>query len=254
MYKLKLQNFEGPLDLLLYFIKRDELNIYDIPIAGITAEFLKYIRLMKEFDLELAGEFIVMAATLMFIKAQMLLPKDHGEGDDEDAEMEDPRTQLVAQLLEYKRFKEAAADLRELDDSQRWTYYRQLFSQEKTIAANAATNGQNAANFSNATMLDLMYAVERVLRRKSAEEDNRHTVKIFPVTVEEKSHLLLNDLAKSKRLMFSAYVAECSRAVVVVTFLAILELLRKRLIFVIQNSIADDIIITGKPDDDGYNL
>lgn len=239
MYKLKLPNFEGPLDLLLYFIKRDELNIYDIPIAGITAEFLKYIRLMKEFDLELAGEFIVMAATLMYIKAQMLLPRDPA---DEDGEIEDPRTQLVEQLLEYKKYKEAAADLRELDDSQRYVFYRRLFSEDKSIAEE-----NQKSNFSNATLFDLMYAVERVLRRKNIEEENNHTVKIFPVTVEEKAELLLHDLAKSKRIEFSSYIAECSRPVVVVTFLAILDLTRKRRIFIFQNNFGDDIVITEMP-------
>ena len=240
MYKLKLQNFEGPLDLLLYFIKRDELDIYDIPIARITSEFLKYIRLMQKFDLELAGEFIVMAATLMYIKAQMLLPRD--PDSEEDEEIEDPRTRLVEQLLEYKRYREAAADLRELDDGQRWTYYRKVFSEDRGIAAEA-----QKFNYSNASLIDLMYAVERVLKRKNDVEESNHTVKVFPVFVEEKSKILMHDLGKHKRLSFSKYVDGCSRAVVVVTFLAILELIRKRMIAVFQDGFAEDIVITEMP-------
>ncbi|MFP4528160.1 MAG: segregation and condensation protein A, partial [Candidatus Kapaibacterium sp.] len=124
MYNIKLPNFEGPFDLLLYFIKRDEINIYDIPIARITEEFLNYIRLMKIFDLELAGEFVLMAANLMYIKTQMLLPRYK---DEEGEEIEDPRTQLVQRLLEYKQFKEASGEMAEMAEEQRYVYYREVF-------------------------------------------------------------------------------------------------------------------------------
>ncbi|MCL5991067.1 MAG: segregation/condensation protein A, partial [Bacteroidetes bacterium] len=117
MYKLKLPNFEGPFDLLLYFIKKDEINIYDIPIARITEEFLKYIRLMSLFDLELAGEFLVMAANLMYIKSQLLLPRE-SSGDGVD--IEDPRTLLVQRLIEYKQIKEAARDLSMMAEDSRY--------------------------------------------------------------------------------------------------------------------------------------
>ena len=103
MYKVKLTEFEGPLDLLLFFIKRDELDIYDIPISKITKEFLEYLHLLTELDLEIAGDFIVVAAELMQIKVRMLLPKAPGE-----VEEDDPRAELVRRLLEYKRFKEAS--------------------------------------------------------------------------------------------------------------------------------------------------
>src|SRR3990172_8797775 len=121
-YRIKLQEFEGPLDLLLFFIKRDELDIYDIPISRITKEFLEYIHFMQELDLEVAGDFIVMAAELMQIKVRMLLPREPGEEEEED-----PRAELVRRLLEYKRYKEMTTYLSALETEQSKLYYRQGF-------------------------------------------------------------------------------------------------------------------------------
>ena len=114
MYTIKLTDFEGPLDLLLFFIKRDELDIYDIPIAKITKEFLDYVHFMESLDLEVAGEFLVMAAELMQVKVRMLLPPEPGEEEEED-----PRANLVKRLVEYKRFKEMAGELSTLEEEQR---------------------------------------------------------------------------------------------------------------------------------------
>src|SRR5512137_2804860 len=119
MYRVKLQEFEGPLDLLLFFIKRDELDIYDIPISRITKEFLNYIQMLQELDLEVAGDFIVMAAELMQIKVRMLLPREPGQ-DEED----DPRADLVKRLLEYKRYKEASTVLSVLEGESGKLFYR----------------------------------------------------------------------------------------------------------------------------------
>src|SRR4030043_1646260 len=115
MYKIKLDQFEGPLDLLLFFIKRDELNIYDIPIARLTKEFLEYVNLIKILDLEVAGDFILMASTLMHIKVKMLLPKEV----DEKGEEVDPRADLVKALLEYKRYKEMSDELSFMESNMR---------------------------------------------------------------------------------------------------------------------------------------
>src|SRR5438105_4152504 len=119
-YRIRLEQFEGPLDLLLHLIKKNEINIYDIPIAAITKQYLEYISLMKYLNLDVAGEFLVMAATLIHIKSRMLLPVEAGEEDEDDGE--DPRAELVRRLLEYKQFKEAAADLAER--GQQW---REIF-------------------------------------------------------------------------------------------------------------------------------
>ena len=115
-YKVKLEVFEGPLDLLLYLIKKEELDIYDIPIAKITDQYLEYLELMKLLDLNIAGEFLVMAATLIHIKSKLLLPPDEVQA--EDAEEADPRAELVKRLLEYKKFKEAASELSSMESRQ----------------------------------------------------------------------------------------------------------------------------------------
>src|SRR5512139_2265702 len=122
MYRVKLTEFEGPLDLLLFFIRRDELEITDIPISRITQEFLEYLHLMASLDLEVAGEFIVMAATLMQIKVRMLLPRDENAEEEED-----PRAELVRRLVEYKRYKEMSQRMSSMESEQRKVYYRRFF-------------------------------------------------------------------------------------------------------------------------------
>jgi segregation and condensation protein A len=124
MYKIQLENFEGPLDLLLFFIKRDELDIYDIPISYITNEFIKYLDLIESLDLEAAGDFILMASTLMQIKARLLLPREV----DDKGEAIDPRADLVAALLEYKRYKEMSEELSLNESNQRKLNYRGNFT------------------------------------------------------------------------------------------------------------------------------
>ena len=124
MYKIKLEQFEGPLDLLLFFIRRDELNIYDIPISRITKEFLEYVNLIKLLDLEIAGDFILMASTLMHIKVRMLLPREV----DEKGEEIDPRTELVQALLEYKKYKEMSEELSFFESNQRKISFRGNYS------------------------------------------------------------------------------------------------------------------------------
>ena len=240
MYKLKLPNFEGPFDLLLYFIKRDELNIYDIPIARITEEFLKYIKVMKYFDLELAGEFIVMAASLMYIKTQMLLPKDESE---QISDAEDPRTQLVQRLLEYKKFKEAACNLQEFEDSQKYIHYRRMFDIDQKMVED---NSQNI--YANATLFDLLKAFRKVVDKKELAPEVQHVVNLFPMTVEEKSREILGYLLKKKRIIFSEFLVNATKPVIVITFLTILDLIRKKLIFCQQEESFDDIVISPMPE------
>lgn len=235
MYKLKLTNFEGPFDLLLYFIKRDELNIYDIPIASITAEFLKYIRIMQQFDLELAGEFLVMATSLMYIKTQMLLPR---EEDEEGNPIEDPRTQLVQKLLEYKRFKEASMNLQELESQQRYVLYRTYFDEDKKNAEEAQKH-----NYANAGLFDLLKAFGKILERKKIPMEDSHVVSLFPMTVEEKAKELIATLKKKPRLLFSEYTDTMNKPAIIVTFLALLDLFRKKQIKILQDESFEEIII-----------
>lgn len=238
MYKIRLPNFEGPFDLLLYFIKRDELNIYDIPIARITEEYLKYIRVMRYLDLELAGEFLVMVATLMYIKTQMLLPK---AVIGEDGEAEDPRTILVQRLIEYKQFKEASMQLEKCADNQKYVYYKNLFSPD------SLTDVQDDNVFyDNSTLFDLLRAFKKAMDRSDGRI-NEHIVNILPVTVEEKISYVMQKLKLNKRIRFFDLVNGENRLNIIVTFLALLEMIKIRLIIILQDDLFDDIVITEKP-------
>jgi segregation and condensation protein A len=238
MYKIKLQNFEGPFDLLLYFIKRDEINIYDIPIARITEEYLRYIKVMQHFDLELAGEFILMAATLMYIKAQMLLPRPSiSAGDDEES---DPRTELVERLLEYKQIKEAALGLGELAEENRYNYYRHVFDVEEPIIS-------QSIGFKNTTLFDLIKAFKGALERAKPIEETKHNVQVYSETVEDRKSYILNQLARCSRLKFDDLIESYTRPKIVVTFLALLELMRLNRIFVQQDETFSEIFVILKP-------
>ncbi|NQW30677.1 MAG: segregation/condensation protein A [Ignavibacteria bacterium] len=231
-----MSNFEGPLDLLLFFIKRDELDIYDIPIASITKEFLEYVQVMELLDLELAGEFVVMASVLVQIKAQMLLPRDEnvgpgGEVIDED----DPRAELVRRLIEYKRYKEAADTMSVQAEEQRYILYRQVFEAEEIHAAQTGA-------YKNATLFDLLKALKRAVEKVPIVSDP-HIVAVFPISVEEKAAELMHILRVRKTIRFFELVTGQVRIHIVVTFLALLELAKNHLIRVQQDELFDDIII-----------
>lgn len=238
MYKIILPNFEGPFDLLLYFIKRDELNIYDIPIFKITSEFLNYIRLIKFFDLELAGEFILMASTLMYVKAQMLLPRTTEDGE---SEIEDPRTNLIQKLLEYKQMKEASLNLVELSESQKYIYYRTLFEADRESLSADNT-------YKNATLFDLLRAFNKAIERNQVEVPFMHIVSLESVSVDEKKAIIKDLLIKSQRISFFELTYSLNRQHVVAVFLAILEMMKIRDIYIMQSENFDDIIITHRPE------
>lgn len=233
MYKIKIPTFEGPFDLLLYFIKRDELNIYDIPIAEITHDFLEYIKLMKIFDIELASEFIVMASNLIYIKTQMLLPRP--KNDDEDEEIEDPRTQLVRQLLEYKKYKDASQELETKYEGNRYSFYREVFSADME-------NASADMIYKNSSVFDLVGAFQKMIRK--IEEDNyKHVVELHEITVEEQSNLITEQLNKKKRISLFEYTKSFNKGRLVVTFLSILDLIKLKKIYIFQNELFDDIIL-----------
>lgn len=240
MYKIILPNFQGPFDLLLYFIKRDELNIYNIPIAKITEEFHKYIQIMKIFDLELAGEFLVMAATLMYIKSQMLLPRSEEEAE---GEPEDPRTQLVQRLIEYKQFKSASQELASLAEEQRYVYYRSLF--ENSIMCDEEKDN-TAEEFSNANLFSLINAFKKALDRTDSQTTT-HVVQQWKITIDEKYNLIRNALRNRASISFFHLVRNNSRPHIIVTFLAILEMIKTREIFIHQDASFEDIIISLTP-------
>ena len=233
MYKIKLPNFEGPFDLLLYFIKKDELNIYDIPIAKIAREFLNYIRLMKYFDIELAGEFVFMSANLMYIKSQMMLPRPKDDGSDE---YEDPRTQLVQRLLEYKQIKDGAKNIENNYKNNKYHYYRNLFDAQQQVACGEV--------YKNTTLFDLMKAFQKAIERTKPETP--HTIEYTQISMEEKMKELIFHLKNNKKTTFADYIKGFDKIHIVVTFLAILNLMRDNKILLKQDTHFSEIILYSK--------
>ncbi|MBS1910774.1 MAG: segregation/condensation protein A [Bacteroidetes bacterium] len=234
-YVVSLSNFEGPLDLLLFFIKRDELDIYDIPIARITEEFLLYTQALQALDLEQAGEFIVMAATLMQIKAKMLLPKPERGPDDEDEE--DPRMELVRRLLEYKQYKEVADGLREREDDQRFVYYRQYFRSDEKIFPEETPEEA----LKNVTLFDLLTAFKRALDR--APKKTVHVVEQISYTVEEQTEYVLSVFSHRSQVTFFELVDRLERIGIIVTFLALLELIKNKFLAFQQTDSFEDVLL-----------
>ncbi|MBI4840030.1 MAG: segregation/condensation protein A [candidate division NC10 bacterium] len=215
-YQVKLEMFEGPLDLLLHLIREHQLNILDIPMATITGEYLRYLSLMQELDLDVAGEFLLMAATLIHIKSKMLLPPEEA-AEGEEAEEEDPRAELVDRLLEYKKFKEAAQTLGVLETEQGMLHRRGAPAIELTVEGPLSVS-----------LFELMRAFRDVLRRA----DVPTPLEITPeeLNVGQRIVHLLDRLAAESPLEFVALFAGSTRRVeIIVTFLALLELLRRRL-------------------------
>ncbi len=216
MYNINLNSFEGPLDLLLFFIKRDELDIYDIPIHNITTEFMEYLSLLERLDLEVAGDFILMASTLMQIKAKMLLPKEK----DEKGEMIDPRMDLVNALLEYKRYKEMSEELSIQESQERRIKYRGNF-----IGDEKRDPDELDALLKNISVYDLIKAFKSALEAKP--EEPVHNVEMFNVTIEEQMTEVLNKTDFGKEVTFTELInGMIEKLRIVVTFIALLELIK----------------------------
>ena len=225
----KLDVFEGPLDLLLFLIRKDEIEITDIPIARITDEYLKMLKLMQWCDLEIAGEFIVMAATLLRIKSAMLLPRDPDEEDEED-----PREELVAALMEYKKFKEGAAILNKREDEERFVFARTDFADGPLP--------MKSRFVMDSTLYDLLAAFHDVVSR--IEHDTQHNVAIAEQTVEERIAELDGILDEHESVEFAnLFAGLAARWLVVVTFLAILEMVRLRRITVQQSRAFGELVL-----------
>lgn len=220
MYRVQLKNFEGPLDLLLFFIRRDELNIYDIPISHITREFLEYIRLMEELDLDVASEFIYMASLLMSIKARMMLPVE--KSDEDDLDEEDPRYELVQKLLEYKQYKEMAEKMTLIDDEARKKYFRG-YPEADEIETQASGEALNEV-----TLYDLISAFRKVLT-DIQRQAVYHKVEKVTYTVENQSEFILFKLQETGRITFyDLCIDMLNKEAVVVTFLAVLEMIKEQ--------------------------
>jgi segregation and condensation protein A len=220
MYRVSLQQFEGPMDLLLFFIKRDEIDVHDIPIAQIADEYLAYVRVLEEIDLDGVGDFIYMAALLINLKARVLLPSEDDEAEGEEV---DPRRELVERLLEYVRFKEAAERLETRRERRRGRYTRgEAASEREEIEDKHEVEV-------DASVYDLMDALANVL--DTADEGNdepTHNVEPLEHTVEDQQRYILERVASEERVRFRRLVARQSKGFVIATFLAVLELARQR--------------------------
>jgi segregation and condensation protein A len=234
---VNLPAYEGPLDLLLDLIKKNEMDIYNIPIAEITREYLEYLNQMRQFDLEIAGEFLVMAATLVYIKSKMLLPLN--ETEDLDGEGEDPRTELVRKLLEYQAFREAAKELGFLEDERGKVFTRQIADYYLASLSPEDT----AIDTFSANLFDLMQAFHAVLRQVSKEQF--HEVFEEIVSIEEKIDEMKLVLAERKSIKFQElFEGKVTKNLLIVTFLALLEIIRSKFATVNQDVQFGDILIT----------
>jgi segregation and condensation protein A len=228
--RVQLEIFEGPLDLLLHLIKKNEVSITDIPIATITEQYLATLEVMQTFNLDVAGEFLVMAATLIHIKSRMLLPMADDEDDEEEGT--DPREELVRRLLEYQRFKDAADQLER----------RELLTRDVFVRSVAPAEEIPATGFRDVSVFELLTALKRVLDR--LPKDAVHEVMLEKITVREKMTLLLDQLRTQRKILFESLFAEVTtRMDVVVTFLAMLELVKVRAIRIFQEEATGPIQI-----------
>jgi len=237
-YKVTLDVFEGPLDLLLYLIRREELDIYDIPIEHVTSEYMKFLKVARDMNLDIAGEFIVMAATLMVIKSRMLLPVDRrSANEDGDEEWVDPRLDLVRQLVEYKKFKDAAVRLGTMEQMRANSFDygggRPKFEKTEADAKNA---------IANLDLYDLLTAFQEVLAR--AAEIPHEELKGIRFSVPDKMDYVLGRTRSEGRVSFvSLFEPTAPKGEIIVTFLALLELLRQHRVIVYQNAAFHEITI-----------
>ncbi|MFH1573668.1 MAG: segregation/condensation protein A [Acidobacteriota bacterium] len=229
--RIRLDCFEGPLDLLLHLIKKDELDIWNIPVARVTEQYLEYLQLMRDLNINLAGEWLVMAATLIYIKSQMLLPPEPAGAEDQ-AEPDDPRTELVYQLLEHQKFKNAAQMLYTREEVENSVWSRP--------PAETLEEGREAVS---ATLFDLLRAFHEVVKR--FEEQSRMEMYQEEVSIEQKIEDIRHLLLVHNGLLFSHFFRDAaSKQHLIATFLALLELVRTGEILIFQKLAFEDIRIT----------
>ena len=232
MHKVEIDQFQGPLDLLLYFIRRDEIDINDIPIAKITAEYLQIVEDMKSMNLSVAGEFILMAATLMRIKSKMLLPRPDL---DDLGEPIDPRTELVQQLIEYKKYKDIADNL-----SEKWEALS--YQHERSLTQSIDDFEEEINYLKEISVFELAKHFKEVMDR--APEINPYEVDLNTLDLSDKKQFILSSFDGRGILSFEHLLKSCkSKLEVVITFIALLDLVQQFKIAVFQSSLFDDIEI-----------
>ena len=227
-YRVNLDVFAGPLDLLLYLIRKEEVDIYDIPISHITEQYVRYVDMLKSLDIDLAGSFLVMAATLMQIKSAMLLPKAPDEFDDED--LSDPRAELIRQLLEYKKFKDAANLLSDAADEQ-----KMRFSRPDSVIEHLKPDSEPGIDIDQTSVWDLLEAFDSIMEATGSVVDISHISDETPIDLYQIE--ILHRLQTEGPLRFEKiFDSKPNRLVMVGLFLALLELIRESLISINQSA------------------
>lgn len=234
MFNVRLENFEGPLDLLLYFIKRDKIDIYDIPIARITSEYIDVINTAKKLDVSIAGEFLFMASLLLRLKTRMLLPRQQ---DEEGLDIDDPRINLVGQLLQYKNFRNIAHQLKDIHEENKDLFYRpnDKIPFEKTI---------NPSDFLNEVSL---FDISKIFQSAidNAPQDNSFTIVRETISLEEQKQFIISNFKDKKNISLSSLIKKLdSKLEIIVTFLAVLNMIKESELICKQKNTFEDIQIT----------
>lgn len=240
-FEIKLPQFEGPFDLLLFFIERDEIDIHNIPISDITNDFLEYIHRMNELNIELASEFILVAATLMRIKAKMLLPRP--EIDEQGNEI-DPRKDLVEKLLLYKQYKESCEELRIQEEERSLKTVRGNIQKE---LAGIAMQNAHTEELMNLTLFQLLNSFNKVLKRFEVDKNKVvHKIVQYPYTIAEQKSVVKKIIEERQRIPFTDVILLCENKVqAIFTFLGILELLQEQLIKITLGSGYNNFWLSG---------
>ena len=234
MFNIRLENFEGPLDLLLYFIKRDKIDIYDIPISKITSEYIDVINTAKKLDVSIAGEFLFMASLLLRLKTRMLLPRQH---DEEGLDIDDPRINLVGQLLQYKNFRNIAHQLKGIHEENKDLFYRpnDKIPFEKTI---------NPSDFLNEVSL---FDISKIFQSAidNAPQDNSFTIVRETISLEEQKQFIISNFKDKKNISLSSLIKKLdSKLEIIVTFLVVLNMIKESELICKQKNTFEDIQIT----------
>jgi segregation and condensation protein A len=241
-YSVKLDGFEGPLDLLLHLIQTYEVDIYDIPVAIITEQYLQYIHTMKELKLDVASEYLVMAATLLAIKSKMLLPKHEDDFLDQQMELdveEDPRDELVRRLIEYRKYKFAADELKEREAARSLVYTRE------PLDLSQFEKDETAQQVTNVTLYDMLQAMQKVFQEKVTRSPRQTTIERQEIPIETRMDQIKQSLLSvGGKRRFTDFFDKSSKEFVVVTFLAILELMKVKSINCEQQDHFSEIYIT----------
>lgn len=235
-YQVKLETFEGPLDLLLHLINQYEIDIYDIPVAEITEQYMDYIHTMKRLELNIASEYLVMAATLLVIKSQMLLPKQE-LNDDFDEYEEDPREELVQRLVKYRKYKEAAHHLEAKE-----TDANQIFTRSPIIFSDADL--KPAVVKGDVTIYDMISAMNKMLERKKWNEPLEPRIQRIEIPIEQRMEEMIHIVKKSENgVLFDQLFTYQSKSHIVITFMALLELMKNNAVYCEQENHFGDLYI-----------